>query len=900
MTRRATHRATSASVLIIAMLVFAGVSGCSKTQTTAELLSDAANYQQKGDTTAALIQLKNAATQSPQDGEVRMRLAELYLTQGDAPSAEKELRRAATLGVPAARTAPLLVRALVAQNKAKEALSESDAANATPSPELTAVRGTAFLLTGQPDKAAASFDKVIAVRPKDVTALLGKASLAASKQDYEAARLYSDEAIAADPKSTDALLFRVSLQRSKGEIDAAIATLSNIIALEPKHRSAYLDKASLEISVGKYDAAKADIASAAKITPGSVMLAYLQSLMDFKQGHYQASLDNAQKVLRVAPDQLPTLFLAGSSEAQLGSYEQAERHFRAYLQEQPDFAPARTALAALLLKVKRADESLGVLEPMLKNADSNAQVLTLAGQAYLMKGEYAKANGYFAKAIALMPKQAPLHTAMALSKLATGDAAAAQSELLLATSLDPTQEEPAVLLATTEMRLGHQDKAMAAADALLKASPDSAVGHDLKGRIYAAQRDNAKAFSEFDKALAAKPDFFTAAANGARLAIVNKQPDLAKKRLEAFLEKNKKSAAAMSALADLATSQGKPEEALAWLEKANAEQPESIPAGLALGSLYLRQNTPAKAEALARKLQVANPTNAAVAELLGQSQAANGNLQGALDSFSKLAVLVPKSAQAQYRIAAIHSQLNNDAAAEEDLKKAVALQPNYFEAQAQLARLALKRGDAAAALSIARQLQRANGQGAAGHILEGDIQMAQKKPELASEQYKLALSTANSAPLAIKLYQATVAAGKAKAAEDTIAQWQKAHPDDILVPMFRAEATLASKDLKGAEEQFEALAKRAPNNVAVLNNLAWVYQQRNDPRALPTAEKANSLAPRQPQVMDTLGWILVQQNDKGRGLPILQKAASLAPQDATIRAHLASATGKAATPAKEK
>jgi len=191
-------------------------------------------------------------------------------------------------------------------------------------------------------------------------------------------------------------------------------------------------------------------------------------------------------------------------------------------------------------------------------------------------------------------------------------------------------------------------------------------------------------------------------------------------------------------------------------------------------------------------------------------------------------------------------------------------------------------------------LQKVNGQGATGHLLEGDIQMAQKKPDLAIAQYKLAMASADSAPVAIRLYQAMAAAGKTKAAEDMIAQWASAHADDFLVPMFRAETTLARKEYKDAASQFEALLKRAPDNVAVLNNLAWTYQQMNDARALPTAEKASSLAPQQPDVMDTLGWILVQQNNTARGLPILQKAAALAPKDASIRAHLAAAMSKPA------
>ncbi|MDP1898181.1 MAG: PEP-CTERM system TPR-repeat protein PrsT, partial [Sulfurimicrobium sp.] len=64
-----------------------------------------------------------------------------------------------------------------------------------------------------------------------------------------------------------------------------------------------------------------------------------------------------------------------------------------------------------------------------------------------------------------------------------------------------------------------------------------------------------------------------------------------------------------------------------------------------------------------------------------------------------------------------------------------------------------------------------------------------------------------------------------------------------------------------------------------------LYQQEKDPRALEHAEKANQLAPDNPAILDTLGWMLVEKGDITRGLPLLQKASNLAPDAAEIRYH---------------
>jgi Flp pilus assembly protein TadD len=78
-----------------------------------------------------------------------------------------------------------------------------------------------------------------------------------------------------------------------------------------------------------------------------------------------------------------------------------------------------------------------------------------------------------------------------------------------------------------------------------------------------------------------------------------------------------------------------------------------------------------------------------------------------------------------------------------------------------------------------------------------------------------------------------------------------------------------------------------------MNNLAWAYHKENDPRALPTAEQAYRLASDKPEIIDTLGWILVEQGNTTRGLPLLQKAVELAPAALDIRLHLGSGLLKA-------
>ena len=79
-------------------LIGTGIAGCGKTEDAQKLMSDARQYQQKGDDKAAIIQLKNVLQKNPDDAEARYLLGTIYNKTGDLQSAEKELRRALSLG----------------------------------------------------------------------------------------------------------------------------------------------------------------------------------------------------------------------------------------------------------------------------------------------------------------------------------------------------------------------------------------------------------------------------------------------------------------------------------------------------------------------------------------------------------------------------------------------------------------------------------------------------------------------------------------------------------------------------------------------------------------------------------------------------------------------------------
>jgi len=104
---------------------------------------------------------------------------------------------------------------------------------------------------------------------------------------------------------------------------------------------------------------------------------------------------------------------------------------------------------------------------------------------------------------------------------------------------------------------------------------------------------------------------------------------------------------------------------------------------------------------------------------------------------------------------------------------------------------------------------------------------------------------------------------------------------------YLGKQALAQKDYVAAEKHYLAALQIQPNSAIVLNNLSWVMGQLKKDGALEYAEKANSLAPNQPVIMDTLAMLLADKGDYKRAVELQSKALELQPANANLRLNLA-------------
>lgn len=883
------HSGLAAGLLAAIAVSTTGIAGCGS-ENEAGFVEDALQYRQKGDNKSAIIQLKNALQKNPENAEARLRLGETYNDIEDYQSAEKELRRALALKIDAAAAWPSLGRALLAMGKYQVVIDETtNNANVGSSAAMLSLHGNAYLGLAKWTQARNAFAAALKINENDADALMGMARISLLDKDEKGALRFAKAAVDANRDNADAWLFYAELLRAQRISDDALLAYEQALRVRPSFLGALVGRALLYTEQKEFASARADIAAARKLKPGALQAIYAQALVDFNEGKHQAALESLQQILRAAPNHAPTLLLAGAVNYALGSTQQAELHLKAYLDSHPGNKYARKMLALSLLKNGDPEQAIASLRTELRDPSKaeDAQLLAIAGEAYLKSKDYDKASQYLEKAAALAPDVSMIRTALGRSKLADGESDSAVKELETALQLEPRSKEPGILLVLTHLSRKEYDKALIVIGSLEKASGDDPMLHNLKGAVYVGKTQLDLARRSFEKALAIQPKFFPAVQNLSQLDIQEKKPDVARRRLEEFLKLDESNVPAMHALANLVAAQGKMAESIALMERAYTLKPESLKTAVMLGAQYLRAGLAQKALVHAKNVQVQHARNVDALDLLAQAHLANKDFAGAVNAYTEITSIQPSLVSAYYRLANVHFQAKDVDASITALRKVLSLQPDHLDAQLVLATLEAQGGRTTEAFKIAKKLQTKGATAPSGHLLEGDLHYSQRRFEQARLSYEKSYQLASNGTTMVKMHQAMLQLKREEEADSRLLQWLQAHPADGRTRLYFAQSKLNRKQFKSAIQQLEIILEVDPSNPVVLNNLAYSYHQEKDKRALGLAEKAHSRAPNSADVMDTLAWILLEHGETKRSVDLLQKATKLAPDAVDIRYHLA-------------
>lgn len=855
---------------------------------------------ERKDDAGAIIQLKNALKADPSLLAAHLLMGRAALRNNDFGAAEVALREARARGASRAEYIVPLGQLLLVTGRQKELLETvlPDDLPAGLRYEVLLLRARASIELGLYPPASALVREARTLDPAASPALVMQARIAIETGRPDEASTLAEQATTMNPSDPDAWMMRAAAASVTGQAALALAHYDRALVLAADNREALLGRSYVLIDLGRTGDAKESLARFAKGGPKDPRAAYLNALIAGDEGNVAAAnkaftevvslIDPVPRTVLVGRPHL--LLIAGLSHLNLGAVIKARDYFEAHIRNYPSQPGARKPLASILLAQGDAASALTVLEHIPRDK-RDQDALALMASCYTKLKRYQQATALLEEA-AGMGRSPAIQTALGLTLLGAKQTEQGLEKLTGALKQDPGQSKASIALALNALRDQKPKTAVELVEPLVRREPDNLAALNLLGVSKAAAGDLVGARIAYEKALAADKNFDSVKLNLAKLEFADGKPDAARARLDALLKEKPNLSAALYERALLDARQQRTTDAVRMLETLHAKDPRHADGLVALVDLYIQSRALDKALDVAKDGASRLPGNLAVQAALVRVQLARSDKDGARATLNGMTRSADFDPVAQYRIARLQKLAGNPSGAAYSIEKALQGDPGFVPARVMQGELLLAEGAIERAGAQAQALLKLPSPGADIYRFAGDVAFARSQWPEAVTHYRSALLRGAGTDVAGFLYQAMLRSGNPGPARAAIEALVKERPGDLSMKLLLSQAQTDAGQLREARATLETVLK-AGESAPVLNNLANVLWQLKDASALQMAERAYKLAPGDPVVLDTLGWMLVQQGQSDAGLRHLREAKLRQPDNLEIRYHLGWALAKA-------
>jgi len=888
---------------LAAALAMSATQAQSNVQRAAKYYDDALTRYERKDFAGASLQLKNALQLDRKLLAAHLLLGRSLLANGDVKAAEAAFEEAIAQGVNKAEVARDLGQVYLMLGESKKLLDRITPSGVPESmlADIQTMRGSAYAMAGNPGAASAAFAEARRLRPDAAESYIAEAPLVLRAGDTDKARALAKKATELAPANPMAWTQLANAQQSAGDLAGALASLDRALAINPKLVDALVARATVLIGLRRSaEAAKllADLKEAKVIEPRA---SYLRAALAAAAGDTKtAQAEYTDAATRI--DTLPAgvrmgsepLLLAGAlSHRALGHPERAREYVEAILARNGRHFAAQLLMARLQLEAGEFNRATILLDNLARIAPNDPQVLYLLGSASLSKRQYARAAELFERAARGGGDASEARRELAFSQFGLGQDKAALANLEGVYAKDPHDTRAGIELAIYYARHGEGDKAVKIADAMFRRDPDNLMLLNFLGNIKGRLGDNAGMRAAYERVLAKDPKFRQTVINLSMLDTDEGKFDAARARLTAWVKDHPDDAEAWFQLGAVEQRAGKPVAAAEAWTKADGMQGKDPRPGLALVDLLLQQRQAPRAQAAARTLAGKYPESVPVLQTLARAHLAARDLTMANQALQDASKYAGFDAAAQVDIARMMLAADNAAGAQYALGKALQASPDDISALATLVEVAARKRDAPAVDAALKQLQAKHPGKVPTLLISGHVAFSRGQLSQATDLYREAYAKESAPPIALVLAQAYLADKKPDQALALLGDAVRKDPRNPLALQALAQVQAASGRDAEARDTLAALLALRPDDPDALVGYSQVLFRLNDPKALPTAEKAMKRQPDNPALAANYGWMLVQKGDLDNGVRILREARLRAPGDGAIRWSLASALAKA-------
>ncbi len=890
---------------IIIFIALSFLMGCSAGTDEVAQTGSAGQYPKSDDARTAMIKLKSTLQDNPENRGARRLLGELYLRQGDGGSARAELLRVQQPGENSAEISLLLAQAFILESEFEDALKSltlSDVATPEQLAEAGLMRGDIYIAQKDQQKAIDAYNVAISAMPNSKWALLAGVKLLLLDGDLKQALAKITDMTRVYPESVDGWLLQGRVNTSMADYAAAEISYGKVLGATGTEQHT---RFGFQARLGLIQAALAQSNTLAASKHVNVLLAqlpnhplpkYFDALLLYQKQEYSKAAERLAQVLSVMEQHLPSQLLMGATQYALGQYEQARRHLARVINAIPTHQQARKMLAAVHMKLQSPDEAVRILASAAADESADAELLRIVGVAAISAGDVVGGQRYLNRALA-QGESAEIRSELAKLYLAQGEYNEAIKELEEISGDGALQAR--MMIALTYVKQGDIDSAMAEASTLEADYPEEAIVDALMGSIHQVQGDRERARTSYLQALAKNRLFVPALLELAKLDAEDNHFTKSEQYFKQVLLVDSNNLRAFFGLAQIAERRGEMNQAIDWIERASMSDPAAIEPVLMLARYYARGKQFEKAADIVAKGIQSNPNNILLVRMDAQINFSLGNKVEAIEILKGAMLSHPDDSSIVTTLASMQRKLGSNEQARRSLLRGLRSIPDALSIEIALIDLGISNGWYAEAADRIGTLKKKLGSDAIVYALDGQLNLALKKYELAVVAYQQAFNLDPNLGALSKLMRLKHQLGRQDEVDRDVEKWLSLSALNLASEDKIATIYMQLGENTQAIQFYESAIKRDPDNVPALNNLAWLYALANDSRSVAVARKAFELAPGASDVVDTLGWALVKSGHYEEGVEHLRMAHRMAKGNDDITIHLVEALLKSASGKRE-
>ncbi|WP_164847002.1 XrtA/PEP-CTERM system TPR-repeat protein PrsT [Neptunomonas marina] len=884
-----------ALAVALAALLSSSVSGANQAD-VANYYEDANRLFYSDDLPGAMIQLKNALQLNPKHLPSLLLSGDILLKEGDAAAAEYTLRQAQEFGADPSLLVINLAESYLQQGKYRALVEDINADDISPTERvpLLGYQAEALTVLGKFTDAHLKIEYALSLENNALLPSLAEVALLLKEGKRTDAQEKAKQLLMQYPDDPRAWNSLASTLHASGRLSEALKAYSKALELDRAHVDARVAKIGILVDLDRKDDARAELDVLKEVAEHEPRGAYFRGLLleDENETESKESYQLAAQIIDAVPEQrlkldARLLMLGALSHYALAQLEEARSYLELYLRRNTTDVGARKLLGDVLLKQDVPEEAIRVLQAARAYASRDPAYLSLLAAAYSATGRDTQAASILEEAVGLS-RNLNLQTQLAQSRIKAGKSVAEDIERLQSLYEKNPSHQSGVVLLVHYLNEGLIDQAQAIGKTLVANSPDNATYQNLYGVSLLAAGQLSAARQQFEHLLSITPAFLPAKINIAKIDTLEGQLLQARESLLALNQAEPENVKVALELARVEEADGNIAEARKWAERATSMQSGYLEASLYLADILVALKAYEEAESAIRAAVHANGNSLEAKSALAQIQFIQQKNKAGLTTLKTMVKDAGFDIDALYKIARLQLRAGSIKDAQYSLAKILQVDSQNYQALVLITELQSKQGLFNDAQTSLDQLRAAYPQNPVSAKLQGDLFLAQGRLPEAETAYREGLALQPVDSLAVSLVRTLQQQGRIDDALSEAAKWRDTMPDSLILKATESELLLHKQNYRGAVVLLAELLKAQPDNVSLLNNMAYALSHLNVGEALKFAKHAYGLAPENPLVTDTYGWLLVKNGDREEGLRYLREAVARAANRPEILYHLSS------------